>query len=296
MICRYCTKEIMDGSIFCSFCGERVARKKKAKKAEIKIPTPRQLKSGALNIELRAERRSVTEASKSLCEAKARAIRAGFVEREKKSPALTVGKIVDDYISSKSNVLSPSTLRGYKSYRRNHITEIEAEDASVFRWQNWVNKKAATHSPKTISNMWRLITGSLSFAGIAVPSLTLPAVPPPDEKFLDYKQIRIFVETVRGTNVEFAALLALHSLRRSEIMALTPNSFDKEKKIIRVRGSRVQGADNSLVYKRANKSDTSTRDISIMIPRLLELIPDSGENFIVDCHPNRITGRLVVVA
>lgn len=52
MICRYCTKEIMDGSIFCSFCGERVARKKKAKKAEIKVPKPRQLKSGAWNIEL----------------------------------------------------------------------------------------------------------------------------------------------------------------------------------------------------------------------------------------------------
>lgn len=295
MICRYCNKEVADGSIFCSFCGERLARKKKGKKEEIKVPKARQLKSGAWNIELRKEGESVTAATKSLCEAKALAIRAGFLEKKKTAPLMTVGELVDNYINSKSNIISQSTLRGYQSYRKTHIKEIEDKDVSTIQWQNWINVKAEKLSPKTIANLWRLITASMAAARFTVPAISLPAIPAPDENFLDYMQIQTFIEAVKGKDVELAALLALHSLRRSEIMALTPASFDLDKRIIRVRGARVQGPDNRLIYKRTNKSDTSTRDVPIMIPRLTDLIPDSGEGFIFDCHPNRLTEKLHTV-
>lgn len=77
MKCKNCKRVIDDDSIFCKWCGERQIRERK-KKDEIKVPSPRQLKSGKWNIELRAEGQSITEDTAALCEAKARAIRAGF--------------------------------------------------------------------------------------------------------------------------------------------------------------------------------------------------------------------------
>ena len=77
MKCKNCKRVIDDDSIFCKWCGERQIRERK-KKGEIKVPSPRQLKSGKWNIELRAEGQSITEDTAALCEAKARAIRAGF--------------------------------------------------------------------------------------------------------------------------------------------------------------------------------------------------------------------------
>ena len=88
MNCRSCKREIPDISIYCMFCGEKVLKERK-KKGEIRIPSPRQLKSGAWNIELRAEGVSVTEPTKELCQAKAKAIRAGFIEKKKSSPGIT---------------------------------------------------------------------------------------------------------------------------------------------------------------------------------------------------------------
>lgn len=54
MKCRICKRDIPDNSIFCCWCGEKQLRERK-KKDEIKVPKPRQLKSGKWNIELHAE-------------------------------------------------------------------------------------------------------------------------------------------------------------------------------------------------------------------------------------------------
>ncbi len=69
-----CGREIDDDSIYCKWCGEKQIRDRK-KKDEISVPKPRRLKSGAWNIELRAEGASITEPTPELCQAKARAIR-----------------------------------------------------------------------------------------------------------------------------------------------------------------------------------------------------------------------------
>ena len=55
MFCKSCKREIPENSLYCNWCGVRQLREKK-KKADISIPAARQLKSGAWNIELRAEK------------------------------------------------------------------------------------------------------------------------------------------------------------------------------------------------------------------------------------------------
>lgn len=45
MLCKACKREISENSIYCNWCGEKQIRERK-KKGEIKVPNPRQLKSG----------------------------------------------------------------------------------------------------------------------------------------------------------------------------------------------------------------------------------------------------------
>ena len=110
MICRYCSQEIADGSIFCSFCGERLARKKKGKKETVKVPEPRQLPSGSWTIQLRKEGVSITEPTREACLERARATRAGYVKIEKAPPKRSLGETIDKYIEDNKNLISPSTL------------------------------------------------------------------------------------------------------------------------------------------------------------------------------------------
>lgn len=81
----------------------------------MKLPKPKQLKSGNWRIQLQidGERYSCTGATKKEAQEKAKQIFAE-VEMEKRVP-LTVGKAMDKYIEEKTGVLSPSTIRGYTS-------------------------------------------------------------------------------------------------------------------------------------------------------------------------------------
>lgn len=115
MKCKQCGREIPEAAIFCCWCGVKQLRERRKKDA-IKVPKPRQLRSGAWNIELRAEGQSITEATAELCEAKARAIRAGFIAAKKAAPKMTVDAALEAYIKSRE-LLSPSTLRGYEATR-----------------------------------------------------------------------------------------------------------------------------------------------------------------------------------
>ena len=238
------------------------------------MPKPRQLRSGAWNIELRAEGQSITEATAELCEAKARAIRAGFIEAKKAAPKMTVDAALEAYIKSRE-LLSPSTLRGYEAIRRTRFKAISDKDINAVDWQNAINAEAKYCSPKTLKNAWGLFSSALKSAGVDPGEVTLAQVASKDLPWLDYEQIKTFLEAVKYEPCELGALLALHSLRRSEIYALTAADVDLAKGLIRVEGAAVLDADNNLTQKDTNKNETSRRTVPIMIPRLREILPEA---------------------
>ena len=191
---KQCGREIPEAAIFCCWCGVKQLRERRKKDA-IKVPKPRKLRSGAWNIELRAEGQSITEATAELCEA------------------------------------------------------------------------------KTLKNVWGLFPSALKSAGVEPGEVTLAQVASKDLPWLDYEQIKTFLEAVKYEPCELGALLALHSLRRSEIYALTAADVDLAKGLIRVEGAAVLDADNNLTQKDTNKNETSRRTVPIMIPRLREMLP-----------------------
>lgn len=271
MKCKYCSQETPDGSVFCCFCGERVARKKREKKQEIKVPAPRQLPSGAWTIQLRKEGVSITEPTKDACLTRARAVRGGFLNMEKALPKQSLDSIIEKYIVDNTGVFSPATVRGYESIRKSRFQSAMSQDVNTLDWQALISAEAQEVAPKTVANAWRLITGSLRYAKLPVPEVNLPMLVKGERPWLDYEQIQVFLSAIVGRKCELACLLALHSLRMSEILAMQQESVTDD--MIHVRGAVVIDQNGDYVRKAANKTAASRRDVPVMIPRLLDLWP-----------------------
>lgn len=295
MKCKSCGREIEDNSLFCNWCGEKQLKERKKKDA-LKVPSPRKLASGNWRIYLDAEKQSITEPTKELCIAKAKAIRAGFIEKKKNASRITLGKAIDKMIAERGPSLSPSTRRNYMSYRKNHFLDYMGRDLSGItksEWQIAIGEELKHCSPKTVCNVWALVTATMNYLEFDVPNVTLPAFKKGGQPTLDYEQILVFVKAIREKPIELGALLALHSLRRSEIMALTRDSLHFEIKgseYLSVSGAVVYDENGKLVHKDTNKSEKSTRPVPVLVPRLLEVIPDEGP--LIDCYPNTLTRRI----
>ena len=101
--CKSCKREVPDNATFCPWCDQKQVRERK-KDGVIKVPEPKQLPSGSWRIYLRAEQQSVTEPTKDRCIAKAKAIRAGFVEQQKKAKdqPLLLSEAIENYITRRT--------------------------------------------------------------------------------------------------------------------------------------------------------------------------------------------------
>lgn len=214
----------------------------------------------------------ISAASEDEYYAKAKAVKAGLIETKKAAPKITLGTAIDNYIKDNDQVLSPSTVNAYKSYRKTRFQDYMGDGVDAINYQRMVNTEAKLVKPKTVHNAWRLVTASLRHAGASVPQVNLPQKQKAERQWLDYQQIELFLNAIRGKPYELGALLALNGLRRSELLHLTSDDVDITNGIIHVRGASVVGLNNKLTDKATNKNASSTRDVHIVIPRINELI------------------------
>lgn len=282
MKCKKCKRTIQANSIFCNWCGARQI----AEANEVKVPQPHRKGNAYYSqITVDGERIYVTAESKEEYYAKARAAKIKLIEVQKSRPKLTLGTAIDNYIKDNKAVLSPSTIKAYKSYRKNRFQKYMDKDIGNIQYQRMVSEEASDIAPKTLSNAWRLVTASLKYANSEPPKVALPQIPKADRPWLDYEQIKQFTKAVHDKDVELAALLALNGLRRSELLHLTSDDIDIDRNIIHVRGASVYNDQGQFVEKDTNKNRTSTRDVHIVIPRITELLRGkSGQ--LVTTKPN----------
>lgn len=289
MICRYCSQEIPAGSIFCMYCGERIARKKR-EKSKTSYPKPRTLADGTLLGQIMVDGRRETVKALNEREYRARidAIRAGVLELKAHPDRRPLRQIVRSYIDRNTGVLSPSTVRGYEYIIKGRFKAYMDLQVGKIDFQRMISDEAVIHSPKTVKNAWGLVAASMRDTGLQVPDVNLPAVPPSEEDFLDHTQILRFLEAMKDDSCELAAILMLHSLRLSEVLKL--DAADISGGMIHVRGAVVRDKNGKLIEKKTNKNRTSTREIPIMISRLTELLPEEGR--LVNIPPTTITSHI----
>lgn len=255
------------------------------KNVDLKIPKIVQLPSGAYftQVMVNGVRHAITKDTPEECAAEATAIKYGAKEAKKKSRTKTVSlaSAIDSYIENRSDSLSPATLYAYKRYKANCFQSMMKADVHTTtddQWQAAIRRESKGKSPKYIANVWGLVSAAIFEETGSKPRVNLPAKEKKERPFLDPDQVKIFVEAIKGETVEIAALLALSSLRRSEIKGLKWGSVDFKKGTIHVSGAMVY-TEAGMTHKNQNKTSASNRTVPIIPPlrTALEAAERSGE-------------------
>ena len=259
----------------------------------MKLPKARQLPSGSwfVRVQVDGQTISITRPTKKEAEQEAMALKSG-AKKHKQSGFCTLNDAIDRYIDARQTA-SPETIRGYRKIQANRFQQAMTMDIYKItqnRWQQLVNQEALQISPKYLKNSWMFIAAVIAEETGERIHVNLPTVVPPDLNFLEPDEIPKFLDAIRGDKFEIEILLALHSLRKSEILDMTWNDIDLNRGLIHVRGSAVFNEHGKLVHKESNKNETSSRTIPIMIPRLTELVKsvDKSSAYIHVGDPNLI--------
>lgn len=262
-----------------------------------KRPTPRQLPSGNWNCVVMVDgvRYSITDEDRGICQAKAMAVQAGLMEKEDRKKALTLKSAIEEYIESKSNTLSPSTIRGYEQVKKNRFTGLMGRNIYTITKRDVqvaVNQEAKSVSPKTIANAYGVIRPVLKEYGIDVFGVSLPKKSKPIKEFLQIEEIGPLLESAQGDSCEVEILLAIWlGMRRSEIVGLCWDCVNEESGTITVKRTMVPDKKHKMVLKDMAKNKSSNRTIdcpAYIMDKLSAMRNGRTEGLVFDIHPDTL--------
>lgn len=216
-------------------------------------------------------------------------------KNKNKPENMTVGEMIDKYIAAKENVLSPGTVREYKQTRKRSLQDImniKAKDITEEIIQISINKEAACHSPKSVRNMYGLLSPALKMFCKESFDITLPQKIKPDICIPNNNDMKKLLHHIENTEIEIPILLAACcSMRRSEICALDYNDFDFHKSTVTINKALVMNENKQWVIK-TTKSTSGKRTV-IVPPFVLEKILNrKKENKpLISMKPSAITNQ-----
>ena len=209
---------------------------------------------------------SVTNTDRFACIAEATKIAQHHHEVERDNSLMTLGEAIDSYIELKSNILSQATIRGYSSVRKNHLQpEMNMTLKSITNnaAQRAINREAGNCSPKTVKNIYGVLTAVMSQYTNRKLTVTLPQPEPFEGNVLSEQDLTKLIKVLQGEEVEIPILLAMFlGLRRSEILALEHSDYDPKNKTLSITKAKVPNKDNVYVIK-TTKTVKSNRKISV---------------------------------
>lgn len=202
---------------------------------------------------------------------------------------MTVGKAIDKYIESKSNVLSPTTIRSYKTMRKNNLQglmDIQLRNLTRQAVQQEINDMASKLSAKTVSNAYGLLSSSLS---VYAPDLNIKvALPKKQKKIRTMPEPEKIVRIIRGTSIELPCMLAIWlGMRVSEIRGLKKSDVQNGQLIIH---SSIVTVEGEQVVKEQTKTYESTR-VSDVPPYIQKLIDAVETEYLTELTRDQIYTR-----
>jgi len=249
----------------------------------MKVPKAKRSTAGKWFIQLRLGGESIyvnadteKECIRQAQYAKAEYLSGKRISKQKAKDTPTLSEAIDKYILVRQNILSPSTINGYRCIQKTrfkHIMHRKIGEIDETEWQSIVNEEAALCSQKTLKNAFAFIRGVIkNETGNNLPQIQLGVPVPNNIAFLQPEEILIFIPAIIETKYGLAALLALSSMRMSEIWALRWEDIPKDPDFIHCSGAVVRNEHNQMTRKKQNKNETSSRYIPIVIPELKILL------------------------
>ena len=203
----------------------------------------------------------------------------------------TFAKSAEKYLQIKSNVLSPSTIRGYNTIIRSisdRFMNTKTCDITQELIQKEINDYSASHSPKSTRNLHGFISAVLT---VYKPSLRISTTLPQKRKYEAYTpsedDIKRILNDVSGTKYEIPFRLGCYGMRRGEICAIT--AADLNENLLHIDKSKVLTDDGSWIIKPFPKTTESERTIYID-DELADLIRKQG--YAYKEHPERLSKAL----
>lgn len=183
----------------------------------------------------------------------------------------------EEYISNRSNTLSPASIKEYTS-RFGKVTDrlldMYVDEITSNDIQKDINDFAKTHSAKTTKNQFLFEQAVINaYRDDLRLKVTLPALEVKAPYIPKTDDIQTLINEVRDTQLELCLRLASLSLRRAEICALTLD--DLEGNYLTINKSKVQDVNNNWVIKNTPKTEVSNRTIYVS-DRIVELAHTVG--------------------
>lgn len=208
---------------------------------------------------------------------------------------ITYGEALDRYISSRENILSPSTIREYNSSRKRDFQILmnkKIMDITQEMVQNAVDFEALTHSPKTVRNIHGLFVAVMGQYRPEIAFHTdLPKKVRPKIYVPSDNEIERLIKFVEGDVMEVPILLAAFGpMRRSEICALKSDHIKGN--VVHVEYAMVLNSNHEWVIKRP-KSFAGDRYIEFP-DFVINKLKDIDGN-ITSLNPSQISDRFIDV-
>ena len=190
-------------------------------------------------------------------------------------------KAYNDYVQSKDNVLSPATLRGYESIKKNipeWFLKKSVFDIDNLVVQRLINDYSKTRSPKSTRNLHALVVGVMKMAR---PEFVSTAKLPQKERKQDYipsdEDIQNILNMAKGSKFEIALKLATYGLRRGEVCALELSDLSDDN-MLHIYKDKIQNKNGEWEIKKCPKTDESNR-VVYLDDDLANLIREKGVIF-----------------
>lgn len=263
------------------------------------IPEPKETPSG-WRIQLRINGQSIPvladtpkECKRQAALIKAQAQAAG---KPVKKCDLTLSQAIDAYIAALPPDISPATLRAYRNIQRKRFPDLmsmRVASITPASLQRALNSELSVFSRKTVKNAFVLVKTVLETNGVEVPkklAIDRKERKKKDPSWLEPDEIKKFVAAAADDPLCVPMLLALMSMRISEIDALRWENIPPHPEFIRTSGVRIMDEHHHWVTLAEHKTIESDRSVPLLIPELRAAIErdrkPSGK--LLDIHQNTL--------
>lgn len=205
---------------------------------------------------------------------------------------MTIADAVRLYIDAREGVLSPSSIRSYRSYAKHRLSAISALSVrriDTIAMQTWLSNMRAVEglSPKTVRCVYGLVNAAYKEITKKDLDLTLPAPVHPDLHTPIDAEITALLDHIRGTELECAVILsALCSLRRSEICPLEASDLDGD--VLTINKNMVRTPTGEWITKTPK---TYLSDRTVIVPQAVIDFFAGKTGRVFTCHPDALSHR-----